>query len=97
MPMSLCAFNVGRCHGDPLFFIAEGKCNDLDPAKLDWARFRAKMAAKSPVHQSCDLDTCYEWEKCSGESRFSPGLDFFIGFDLVLLFYLFFLPIINLV
>lgn len=69
VPMSLCAFNVGRCHGDPLFFIAEGKCNDLDPAKLDWARFRAKMAAKSPVHQSCDLDTCYEWEKCSVSKR----------------------------
>uniref|UniRef100_A0A8C6U7J1 Sushi domain-containing protein n=1 Tax=Neogobius melanostomus TaxID=47308 RepID=A0A8C6U7J1_9GOBI len=67
--MSLCAFSVGRCHGDPLFYIAEGKCDNLDQNKLDWARFRAKMAAKSSIHQSCDLDTCYDWEKCSASKR----------------------------
>lgn len=67
--MSLCAFTTGRCHGDPLFYIAEGKCDGLDQNKLDWARFRANMASKSSVHQSCDLDTCYDWETCSASKR----------------------------
>ncbi|XP_072309417.1 complement component C6-like [Eucyclogobius newberryi] len=67
--MSLCAFHTGRCHGDHLYYISDSKCDGLDPAKLDWGRFRAKMAAKSSVHQSCDLDTCYEWEKCSASHK----------------------------
>lgn len=67
--MSLCAFTTGRCHGDPLFYIADGQCEDLDQDKLDWSRFRAKMASKSSVHRSCDLDTCYDWEKCSASKR----------------------------
>lgn len=67
--ISLCTFTTGRCHGDPLFYIRDGNCDSLDQDKLDWTRFRAKMAAKSSVHQSCDLDTCYDWEKCSASKR----------------------------
>ncbi|KAI9999372.1 hypothetical protein NQD34_018265 [Periophthalmus magnuspinnatus] len=72
--MSLCSLHTGRCHGDPLFYISDGQCDSLDPAKVAWARFRVKMAAKSSIHQSCDLDTCYEWETCSGQCWFNSGL-----------------------
>ncbi|XP_026195643.1 complement component C6 [Anabas testudineus] len=63
--MSLCSFHAGRCHGDPLFFVSEGACNPADSAKLEWAKFRAKMSNKSSVQEPCELDTCYEWETCS--------------------------------
>lgn len=62
--MSLCSFQAGLCHDDPLFFVHEGAC---DPAKVEWAKFRVSLAAKSSVRQPCGLDTCYEWETCSGE------------------------------
>lgn len=65
--MSLCAFHAGRCHGDPLFFISEGVCNPDSSVKLEWAKFRAQMSSKSSVQERCGLDTCYEWETCSGE------------------------------
>ncbi len=67
VPMSLCSFHAGRCHKDPLFFISEGACGVLDEAKLEWAIFRANVSSKSSVQEPCDLDTCYEWETCSGE------------------------------
>ncbi|KAJ0057639.1 hypothetical protein NL108_011581, partial [Boleophthalmus pectinirostris] len=63
--MSLCSYHTGRCHGDPLFYISDSECDGLDQTKLDWARFRAKMSSKSSIHQSCELDTCYEWERCT--------------------------------
>ncbi|TMS08229.1 Complement component C6 [Larimichthys crocea] len=64
--MSLCSFHAGRCHNDPYFFISNGVCDPApDLAKLEWAKFRAKMASKSAVQEPCDLDTCYEWETCS--------------------------------
>ncbi|XP_071769942.2 complement component C6 [Centroberyx gerrardi] len=63
--MSLCSFHAGRCHGDPLFFINEGLCDEGDTAKLEWAKFRAEMASKSAAQVPCELDTCYEWETCS--------------------------------
>uniref|UniRef100_A0A7N8YN75 Complement component 6, duplicate 1 n=1 Tax=Mastacembelus armatus TaxID=205130 RepID=A0A7N8YN75_9TELE len=63
--MSLCSFHAGRCHGDPLFFVSDGTCDAIDLSKLEWAKFRAKMSAKSSVQERCDLDTCYEWETCS--------------------------------
>ncbi|XP_051907114.1 complement component C6 [Hippocampus zosterae] len=69
VPMSLCSFNAGRCHGDPLFFVSEGACDTVDPDKLEWARFRAKFASKSSLKESCDLDTCYEWERCSTSQK----------------------------
>lgn len=65
--MSHCSFNAGRCHGDPLFFVSEGACNPAESAKLEWAKFRAKMSNMSTDQEPCDLDTCYEWETCSGE------------------------------
>uniref|UniRef100_A0AAQ4PMH9 Complement component 6, duplicate 2 n=1 Tax=Gasterosteus aculeatus aculeatus TaxID=481459 RepID=A0AAQ4PMH9_GASAC len=65
VPMSLCSFRAGRCHGDPLFFVAEGACDAVDSAKLEWAKFRANMSSKSSVQTPCDLDTCYDWETCS--------------------------------
>ncbi|XP_034047517.1 complement component C6 [Thalassophryne amazonica] len=65
VPMSLCSFHVGRCYGDPLFFVIEGTCDQVDVAKQEWAKFRAKMASKSSVQVPCNLDTCYEWETCS--------------------------------
>lgn len=65
--MSLCSFHAGRCHNDPLLFISEGLCDTVDPAKVEWAKFRAQMSLKSSVHEPCELDTCYEWETCSGE------------------------------
>lgn len=68
--MSLCSFHAGRCHGDPLFFVSDGACDPADSAKLEWAKFRAKMSTKSSVQEPCDLDTCYEWETCSGELTF---------------------------
>lgn len=67
--MSLCSFHAGRCHGDPLMYVDEGTCEDVDPVKLNWAKFRGDMAAKSSVQVPCDLNTCYEWETCSGEWR----------------------------
>uniref|UniRef100_A0A3B5LDT8 Complement component 6, duplicate 1 n=1 Tax=Xiphophorus couchianus TaxID=32473 RepID=A0A3B5LDT8_9TELE len=67
--MSLCSFHAGRCHGDPLFYISEGVCNSVEPAKLERAKFRAKMSPRSSLHVPCDLDTCYDWETCSGESK----------------------------
>ncbi|XP_019739061.1 complement component C6 isoform X1 [Hippocampus comes] len=69
VPMSLCSFHAGRCHGDPLFFVSEGACDTVDPDKLEWARFRAKFASKSSLKESCDLDTCYEWERCSTSQK----------------------------
>uniref|UniRef100_A0A3Q3AAQ0 Complement component 6, duplicate 1 n=1 Tax=Kryptolebias marmoratus TaxID=37003 RepID=A0A3Q3AAQ0_KRYMA len=65
---SLCSFHSGRCHGDPLVFIGDGACDPADPSKVEWARFRAKMSAKSSTQTPCDLDTCYEWETCSGRN-----------------------------
>lgn len=65
--MSLCSYHAGRCHGDPLFFITEGVCDPAHSAKLDWLKFRAQMSSKSPVQEPCGLDTCYQWETCSGE------------------------------
>lgn len=65
--MSLCSFHAGRCHNDPLFFVSEGVCDAADQAKLEWTKFRASMASKSSVQEPCGLDTCYEWETCSGE------------------------------
>ncbi|XP_075993065.1 complement component C6 [Genypterus blacodes] len=67
--MSLCSFHAGRCHGDPLFFISENLCVEVDAAKLDWAKFRAKMAAESSVQTPCGLDTCYGWETCSASKK----------------------------
>nr|XP_057920643.1 complement component C6 isoform X1 [Doryrhamphus excisus] len=69
VPMSLCSFYAGRCHGDPLFFVSESACDTVDPAKLEWARFRAKWASKSSVQEPCDLDVCYEWETCSSSKK----------------------------
>ncbi|XP_054468408.1 complement component C6 [Anoplopoma fimbria] len=69
VPMSLCSFHAGRCHGDPLFFVNEGACDTADLAKLEWAKFRATMSSKSSVHVPCDLDTCYEWETCSASKK----------------------------
>ncbi|XP_057674285.1 complement component C6 isoform X1 [Corythoichthys intestinalis] len=69
VPMSLCSFQAGRCHGDPLLFISESACDTVDSDKLEWARFRAKFASKSSVQESCDLDTCYEWESCSASKK----------------------------
>lgn len=65
--MSPCSYHAGRCHNDPLFFVSEGACDAVDAAKLDWAKFRATLASKSSVKEPCDLDTCYEWETCSGK------------------------------
>ncbi|XP_040914699.1 complement component C6 [Toxotes jaculatrix] len=67
--MSLCSYNTGRCHGDPLFFVSEGECDAVDPGKLEWAKFRATMSSKSSVQEPCDLDTCYEWETCSASKK----------------------------
>lgn len=67
MSMSLCSFHAGRCHGDPLFFISEGVCDPDVSTKLEWAKFRAQMSSKSSVQKRCGLDTCYQWESCSGE------------------------------
>ncbi|XP_050928728.1 complement component C6 isoform X2 [Lates calcarifer] len=67
--MPLCSFHAGRCHGDPLFFVNDGKCDAADAGKLEWAKFRAKMSSKSSVQEPCDLDTCYEWETCSAAKK----------------------------
>ncbi|XP_044030054.1 complement component C6 isoform X1 [Siniperca chuatsi] len=67
--MSLCSFHAGRCHNDPLFFVNEGACDAANSAKLEWAKFRAKMSSKSSVQQPCGLDTCYEWETCSASKK----------------------------
>lgn len=65
--VSLCSFHVGRCHDDPLFFISEEVCDPAISGKLEWVKFRAQMSSKSPVRQTCGLDTCYQWETCTGE------------------------------
>ncbi|XP_014857357.1 PREDICTED: complement component C6 [Poecilia mexicana] len=67
--MSLCSFHAGRCHGDPLFYIGEGVCDSVEPTKLEWARFRAKMSPRSSLHVPCDLDSCYDWETCSASKK----------------------------
>ncbi|XP_028273753.1 complement component C6 [Parambassis ranga] len=67
--MSLCSFTSGRCHGDPLFFVSQGLCNEVDPSILEWSKFRAKMSSKSSVQVPCKHDTCYEWETCSESKR----------------------------
>lgn len=67
--MSLCSFHAGRCHGDPLFYISEGVCDSVEPAKVEWAKFRAKMSPRSSLHVPCDLDTCYEWETCTASKN----------------------------
>ncbi|CAJ1070867.1 complement component C6 [Xyrichtys novacula] len=69
VPMSLCSFHAGRCHGDPLFFVSDGSCDAVNPGKVEWAKFRARMSTKSSVHTPCDLDTCYEWETCSASKK----------------------------
>ncbi|XP_074546866.1 complement component C6 [Halichoeres trimaculatus] len=69
VPMSLCSFHAGRCHGDPLFYVSDGSCDEVEAAKVEWVKFRAKMSTKSSVHQPCDLDTCYEWETCSASKK----------------------------
>uniref|UniRef100_A0A3P8N656 Complement component 6 n=1 Tax=Astatotilapia calliptera TaxID=8154 RepID=A0A3P8N656_ASTCA len=63
--MSLCSFQAGRCHGDPLFFVSKAACDAGTLDKLEWAMFRANMSSKSSVQEPCELDTCYEWEICS--------------------------------
>uniref|UniRef100_A0A673AQZ3 Complement component 6 n=1 Tax=Sphaeramia orbicularis TaxID=375764 RepID=A0A673AQZ3_9TELE len=65
--MSLCSFHAGRCHGDPLFYVGHGVCDSVDPSKVEWAQFRAQVASRSSVQEACDLDTCYEWETCTGQ------------------------------
>ncbi|XP_056288243.1 complement component C6 isoform X1 [Pseudoliparis swirei] len=65
VPSSVCSFHAGRCHGDPLFFVNEGACDEADVAGVEWAEFRANMSAKSSVREPCGLDTCYDWETCS--------------------------------
>lgn len=60
--MSFCSFHAHRCHGDKLKFINDGPCTD----DLNWARFRARISEKSSVREPCRLDTCYEWETCTG-------------------------------
>lgn len=65
--VSHCSFHAGRCHGDPLFFISEGVCDPTQSAQLEWVKFRAQMSSKSSVRETCGLDTCYQWETCSGE------------------------------
>ncbi|XP_029300184.1 complement component C6 [Cottoperca gobio] len=67
--MSLCSFHAGRCHGDPLFFVSEGACDEVDSAQLEWATFRANMSSQSSVQEPCQLDTCYEWETCSASKK----------------------------
>lgn len=67
--MSLCSFHAGRCHGDPLFFVSDGACDAADSAKLEWAKFRAKMSTNSSVQEPCGLDTCNEWETCIGSKK----------------------------
>uniref|UniRef100_A0A674NEW6 Complement component 6, duplicate 1 n=2 Tax=Takifugu rubripes TaxID=31033 RepID=A0A674NEW6_TAKRU len=67
--VSLCTFHVGRCHGDPLFFISEGVCDPAVSGKLEWIKFRAQMSSKSPVRQMCGLDTCYQWETCVASKK----------------------------
>lgn len=67
--MSLCSFQAGLCHSDPLFFIHEGACDPADVAKVEWAKFRASLASKSSIRQPCGLDTCYEWETCSAVEK----------------------------
>ncbi|CAG5867193.1 unnamed protein product [Menidia menidia] len=67
--MSLCSFQSGRCHGDPLFFISESKCDPADVDKLEWAKFRAQMSTKSTIFAPCDLDVCYDWETCSASKQ----------------------------
>ncbi|KAM3874391.1 complement component C6 [Diretmus argenteus] len=69
VPMSLCSFHAGRCHRDPLLFVSDGPCDEADAAKLEWAKFRAKMASKSSVQVPCALNTCYEWETCSASRK----------------------------
>ncbi|XP_053195648.1 complement component C6 [Scomber japonicus] len=69
VPMSLCSFHAGRCHNDPLFFISEGSCDEVDADKLEWAKFRATVGPKSSVQEPCDLNTCYEWETCSESKK----------------------------
>ncbi|XP_038136581.1 complement component C6 isoform X1 [Cyprinodon tularosa] len=67
--MSPCSFLAGRCHGDPLFYITDGVCDSVDPSKLEWAKFRAKMSLRSSLHVPCDLDTCFDWETCSATKK----------------------------
>uniref|UniRef100_A0A3Q2D029 Complement component 6, duplicate 1 n=1 Tax=Cyprinodon variegatus TaxID=28743 RepID=A0A3Q2D029_CYPVA len=67
--MSPCSFLAGRCHGDPLFYITDGVCDSVDPSKLEWAKFRAKMSLRSSLHVPCNLDTCFDWETCSATKK----------------------------
>ncbi|XP_056146818.1 complement component C6 [Lampris incognitus] len=69
VPMSLCSFHAGRCHGDPLLYVTEGSCDEVDASKLDWAKFRIQLAPRSSVQEPCDLDTCYEWETCTASRK----------------------------
>lgn len=69
VPMSLCSFHAGRCHGDPLFYVSDGSCEGVDSAKLEWVKFRAQVSNKSSVQEPCDLDTCFEWETCSASKK----------------------------
>lgn len=65
--MSYCGFHSGRCHGDQLFFMNVGPC-DEDVVSLDWAKFSATMSAKSSVQEPCNSDICYECKGCTGNS-----------------------------
>ncbi|XP_029024265.1 complement component C6 [Betta splendens] len=67
--MSLCSFQAGHCHGDPLFFFRERACTLDDLAKLEWAMFRAQMSNRSSVQQPCGLSACYDWEICGDSDR----------------------------
>ncbi|KAF7696949.1 hypothetical protein HF521_005367 [Silurus meridionalis] len=60
--MSICSFHANRCHGDKLQFINDGPCK----GNVNWAVFRASLSQKSSVQEPCGLDTCYEWEICTG-------------------------------
>ncbi|KAM6985201.1 complement component C6 [Aplochiton taeniatus] len=66
--MSFCSIVAGRCYGDRLFLVHAGPCEEEEADRLDWARFRVRMAAKSSGQEPCDLDVCYDWESCSGQT-----------------------------
>ncbi|XP_012505031.1 PREDICTED: complement component C6 [Propithecus coquereli] len=61
---SACKFLAEKClNNQKLHFLHTGSCQE--GPQLEWGLERTKLSSNSTKKESCDYDTCYDWEKCS--------------------------------
>ncbi|XP_043345104.1 complement component C6 isoform X1 [Cervus canadensis] len=61
---SACELLAEKClNNQQLHFLHIGSCQE--GPQLKWGLERIKLSSSSTKNESCDYDTCYNWEKCS--------------------------------